>query len=61
MFQFSSSPIKSSGSPRHRRCSSDPEFLASPELSPIVHGNIPSKFDSSKGQTFGLEHLYTTN
>ncbi|KAH3830388.1 uncharacterized protein LOC127877570 [Dreissena polymorpha] len=38
---FSSSPIKSACTPQHRRCSSDPEFLASPELSPIVQGSIP--------------------
>jgi len=43
VFQFSSSPIKSGGTPVHRRCSSDPEFLASPELSPIMQGNLHSK------------------
>lgn len=39
-FQFSSSPIKSACTPQLHRQSLDSKFLSSPELSPIVHGNI---------------------
>ncbi|XP_052801620.1 uncharacterized protein LOC128232223 isoform X2 [Mya arenaria] len=54
---FSSSPIKSAGTPQHRRCSSDPEFLASPELSPIVHGNM-HKSSGRRSRSSGMFEVH---
>ncbi|XP_053383754.1 uncharacterized protein LOC128549974 [Mercenaria mercenaria] len=58
---FSSSPIKSAGTPQYRRRSSDPEFLASPELSPIVHGNLPSTGRKSKSRSSGVFQAHSAD
>ncbi|KAL4225206.1 hypothetical protein ACF0H5_015897 [Mactra antiquata] len=54
---FSSSPIRSAGSSIPRRCSSDPEFLASPELSPIIRdaNRRPKTRSSGMFQPHGLD------
>lgn len=57
---FSSSPIKSAGTPQYRRRSSDPEFLASPELSPIVHSNVTNK-RCSQSRSSGVFQVHSAD
>ncbi|KAL3842629.1 hypothetical protein ACJMK2_020621 [Sinanodonta woodiana] len=51
---FASSPIKTFQTPKQKMHLSDTDFLASPELSPIVHGHMQDKGSLKKSYSYGV-------
>ncbi|KAK3600785.1 hypothetical protein CHS0354_009216 [Potamilus streckersoni] len=51
---FASSPIKIFQTPKQKMHLSDTDFLASPELSPIVHGYMQDKGSLRKSHSYGV-------